>query len=232
MKRFWTRADAVRGPGGWGVTLDRRPVNTPGRAPLKLPGQALAHAVADEWNGVGDTIDPRAMPLTGLANAAIDRIAPNAEQFAAGLAAYAASDLVCYRATDPAALIDRQEEAWDPPLAWAQAQYDVRFQVTQGVMHVDQPPVTVIRLGAAVVAMDAFHLAALSPLVTTTGSLVLALWLVEGGADPQTVWSAAMVDEDWQEERWGKDNEAEQARAARRADFDAGVRFLQLIRSQ
>jgi chaperone required for assembly of F1-ATPase len=222
----------VRGPGGWGVTLDRRPVNTPGRVPLKLPGGALAHAVADEWNAVADTIDPRAMPLTGLANAAIDRIAPNSAQFAAGLAAYAASDLVCYRATDPAALIDRQEEAWDPPLAWAQARYDVRFQVTRGVMHVDQPPATVLRLGAAVAAMDAFHLAALSPLVTTTGSLVLALWLAEGGADADTVWSAATVDEDWQEERWGKDSLAEQARAARRADFDAGVRMLGLLASE
>ncbi|WP_448659723.1 ATP12 family chaperone protein [Sphingomonas sp. CJ99] len=229
MKRFWTRADAVRGPGGWGVTLDRRPVNTPGRAPLKLPNEALARAVADEWNASGDTIDPRAMPLTGLANAAIDRIAPNAEGFAAGLSAYVVSDLTCYRATDPAALIDRQEEAWDPALAWARAEYDVQFRVTQGVMHVDQPPATVIRMGAAVVGMDPFRLAGLSPVVTTTGSLVLALWLAKGGADADTVWAAATVDEAWQTERWGSDSLAEQALAARHADFDAGVRMLSLL---
>lgn len=228
MKRFWTEVtvgeDRV-------VALDGRPVRTPGRVPLALPTDALAEAVADEWRAVGETVDPRAMPLTGLANAAIDRIASDPAPFAAGLARYGESDLLCYRAAGPEPLLKRQAAAWDPPLDWARARYDVHLRVATGVMHVAQPPLATERLGEAVAARDAWTLAALSPVVTITGSLVLALALIEGAMTPDAAWAAATIDEDWQAELWGEDALAMQARAARRAEFDAGVRFLEAARA-
>lgn len=226
MKRFWTSV-AIDDDGG--ITLDGRPVRTPGRAPLLLPTPALAEAVADEWRAVADTIDPRAMPLTGMANAAIDRIAPDTAAFAAGLAKYAESDLLYYRADAPDLLAARQATAWDPLLDWARTRYDVHFETVAGVMHRAQPPATIERLGAAVAAQDAFTLAALSPIVTTTGSLVAALALLEGAADAGTVWTAAMVDELWSVEMWGEDPLATEDRAGRRIGYDAAVRMLGLL---
>jgi chaperone required for assembly of F1-ATPase len=225
MKRFWTLVTT----GDNEVHLDGRPVRTPGRAPLVLPTPALADAVADEWRAVQGEIDPRAMPLTGLANAAIDRIAPDKATFAAGLSRYADSDLLCYRADGPEPLVARQAALWDPLLDWAQTRYDVHFERATGVIHVAQPPATLARLGEAVAARDAFHLAGLSPLVTVTGSLVAALALAEGAFDAETVWTAAQVDEDWQAEQWGRDELAARTTAARRAEFDGGARFLGLL---
>ena len=226
MRRFWK--DVTVEPGN-GIALDGKPVRTPGRAPLALPTPQLAEAVAAEWRTVGETIDPRAMPLTGLANAAIDRIAADPAAFAAGLAAYGESDLLYYRAEDPPELVARQEAAWDPLLEWARGRYDVHFEPTTGVMHRAQPEATITRLGEAIAALDPFRLAALSPVVTISGSLVTALALVEDAATPEAVWQAAHVDEDWQAEQWGEDTLAVQAREARRAEFDAGVRFLGLL---
>ncbi|WP_404338377.1 ATP12 family chaperone protein [Sphingomonas sp. MMS12-HWE2-04] len=225
MKRFWkdvTVADRK-------IALDAKPVRTPGRAPLSLPTDALAEAVAEEWRAVGETLDPRAMPLTGLANAAIDRIAPDTAAFAEGLARYGESDLLYYRADEPALLAERQAAAWDPLLDWARTRYDVHFETVAGVMHRAQPEATVARLREAVAALDAFRLAALSPLVTVTGSLVAALALLEGATDADAAWRAAQLDEDWQTEQWGVDPLAAQATAAHRADFDAGARLLALL---
>lgn len=226
MKRFWKEVTVEPGNG---IALDGKPVRTPGRAPLEVPTPRLAEAIAEEWRSAGETIDPRAMPLTGLANAAIDRIAPDTAAFAAGLAAYGESDLLYYRAEGPPPLVERQRAAWDPLLAWARGRYDVHFETTAGVMHRAQPPATVARLHEAVAALDAFRLAGLSPLVTVSGSLVAALALLEGAADRETAWRAAQIDEDWQAEQWGEDELATRARDAHRADFDAGARFLSLL---
>ena len=226
MKRFWTDvaidADRV-------VTLDGKPVRTPGRRALVLPTDALAEAVADEWRAVGETINPRTMPLTGLANAAIDPIAADQASFAAGLARYAESDLLCYRADGPPLLVERQAAAWDPLLDWAAHRYDVRFEITSGVMHVAQPPQTIARLGAAMATFDTFALAGLSPLVTLTGSLVIALALIERHIDADAAWAAAGIDEDWSVEMWGEDWQAAQSREAKRRESDQGVRFLGLL---
>lgn len=223
MKRFWQAvtidADGV-------VLLDSRPVRTPARTPLALPTAALAAAVAAEWRAVEDRVDPRAMRLTGLANAAIDRIAPDPAAFAAGLARYGESDLLCYRAQGPEPLVERQHAAWDPLLDWARARYDVAFETVAGVMPRAQPPPTIARLGAAVAALSPFRLAGLSPVVTTTGSLIVALAVLEGAVAADAAWAAAGVDEDWQAELWGSDALAAAARADAHADFDAGVRFV------
>lgn len=229
MKRFWKDAAAIPVAGGHDIHLDGKPVRTPGRVPLTLPSPALAEAVADEWRQVGETIDPRAMPLTGLSNAAIDRIAPDPAAFAAGLAKYGESDLLCYRADHPLKLQLRQQAAWDPLLDWARTRYGIDPVTTTGVMHRAQSPETVTKLADAVAALSPFQLAALSPLVTVTGSLISALALVEGAATPEDIWAAANLDEDWQAEHWGEDDLARKARAARRADFDAGARFLSLL---
>lgn len=223
MKRFWT---AVAVTPERGVTLDDRPVRTPGRVPLILPTPTLAEAVAQEWRDAGETVDPRAMPLTGLANAAIDRVAPDPASFAAGLARYGESDLLCYRAEGPADLVARQEAAWDPVLAWARRRYDVHVETTAGIIHRAQPPATLARLGEAVTALDPFVLAALSPIVSLTGSLLLALAIVEQAITPDAAWRAAHVDEDYQAEFWGEDALATERHAHRRAEFDAAIRFL------
>ncbi|RYD89970.1 MAG: ATPase [Sphingomonadales bacterium] len=225
MKRFWKEVTLENGS----IALDGKPVRTPGRAPLTLPTAALAEAVADEWRAVESDIDPRAMPLTGLANAAIDRIAPDTAAFAAGLAAYGESDLLYYRAELPEPLVERQRAAWDPLLDWARSRYDVHFETATGVMHKAQPPATITRLADAVAALDAFRLAGLSPVVTVSGSLVAALALVEGAADADTAWKATRIDEDWQEEMWGEDDLATKTRDSHHADFMAGARFLSLL---
>jgi chaperone required for assembly of F1-ATPase len=226
VKRFYK--DARVGEGSR-ILLDDRPVQTPGRVPLVLPNASLAEDVAEEWNAQGETIDPRAMRLTGLANAAIDRIAPDPAAFARGLAAYGESDLLCYRAEGPAPLVARQAALWDPLLAWARARYDVAFEIVTGIIHAKQPPETVERLAAAVAARDPFALAGLSPLVTISGSLIVALALAEGAIGLDAAWAAAALDEQWQAENWGEDAEAAAALAARRADFAAAARFLSLL---
>lgn len=226
VKRFYERATVGEGRL---ILLDGRPVKTPGRAELAPPTAALAEAIAAEWNGQGERIEPRSMPLTGLVNAAIDRIAPDPDAFARGLAAYGESDLLCYRAEGPPSLVARQAAHWDPLLAWARRRYDLDFVVTGGVIHRAQPQATIDRLRHEVLARDAFALAGLSPLVTVSGSLVVALALAEGGADLESAWAAASLDEQWQLDQWGEDKEAVAALAARRADFEAGSRLLSLL---
>lgn len=226
MKRFYKQA--TLGPGRR-ILLDGRPVKTPGRNDLAPPTASLAEAIADEWNAQGESIDPRAMPLTGLANAAIDRVAPDPAAFASGLAAYGESDLLYYRAEGPAALAARQAELWDPILAWAQQRYDAVFELATGVIHMAQPPETVERLRAAVAARDPFALAGLSPLVTVSGSLLIALAVAEGAIGLEEAWAAGTLDERWQAEQWGEDAEATAALAGRRRDFAAAARFLALL---
>jgi chaperone required for assembly of F1-ATPase len=229
MKRFYQTAATVPVDGGHGVRLDGRPVRTPGGAPLVVPNAALAQAIAEEWNRQGDRIDPRSMALTGLANAAIDRIAPNTAAFAAELARFGESDLLCYRADAPSTLVERQSERWDPPLAWARRRFDVDFELVEGVMHRPQPDSTIARLRKAVEAQGPFELAGFSPLVTISGSLVLALALAENAIDPGSAWDAATLDEQWQIEQWGEDAEALRALESRRAEFDAANRLLKML---
>ena len=226
MKRFWIN---VTLDDGRAVSLDGKPVRTPGRVPLALPTEALAEAVAGEWRAVEGEIDPRAMPLTGLANAAIDRVGADPALFARGLAVYAESDLLCYRADAPDDLVARQQAAWNPLLDWARARYDVHLETATGILHRAQPAATLTRLGEAIATRDAFALAALSPIVTIGGSLIAALALAENAATPEQVWDAITLDEDYQAERWGRDPLAAAGIEARRRDFDAGVRMLELL---
>jgi chaperone required for assembly of F1-ATPase len=229
VKRFWTEVSVGREGEGWSIELDGRPVRTPARAPLVVPNEALAEAIAGEWREVGQEIDPRSMPLAGLANAAIDRVAADKDAFAAGLARYAEADLACYRADNPKALVERQTQSWDALLGWARRRFDVDFVTTSGVTHVPQPPATVERLAHAVAALDAFQLAGLSPLLTIGGSLVAALAVLERAMTADEAWDAVSLDERWQLKQWGSDAEAEAALDNRRRDFMAAARFLELL---
>lgn len=231
MKRFWTLAEAVEADGGFAIALDGRRVRTPARAELIIPARRLADAIAGEWEECGSEFAPEAMPLTGLANGAIDRIAPDRERYAAGLAAYGETDLLCYRAEGPAALVRWQAESWDALIHWARRRYDVDFNCQAGIMHVPQPQETVRKLAHAVAALDPFELAGLSPLITIGGSLVAALAVLDEMVPAETAWDAVSLDDRWQLEQWGDDPEARAALDARREDFLAAAHFLELLRS-
>ncbi|WP_028969033.1 ATP12 family chaperone protein [Sphingomonas sp. URHD0057] len=229
MKRFWKEVSVEPDGEGWGVRLDGRPLRTPARAPLVVPGRTLAQAITDEWDASGEKVDPRTMPLTGLANAAIDRVAPDRQKFADRLARYAEADLACYRADNPTELVVRQAENWDALLSWGRRRFDVDFATTTGVTHVQQPQATIERLGHEVAALDPFQLAGLSPLVTIGGSLVAALAVLEKAVTPEAAWDAVSLDDRWQLERWGSDAEAQAALDNRRRDFLGATRFLDLL---
>jgi chaperone required for assembly of F1-ATPase len=213
----------------YGVALDGRPLRTPARAALAVPTRALAEAIAAEWNAQGEEIQPRTMPLTGLSNAAIDRVAPDLIPFADGLSVFAENELLAYRAEHPPVLVAHQAAHWDPWLAWARARYDVDFTLVAGIIHLAQPPATLARLGAAYRGFDAFHLAALNPVVTISGSAVIGLAVAQGAMDADEAWTIGHLDELWQAEQWGKDPLAEAGHKERRDDLAAAVAMLRLI---
>ncbi len=229
MKRFWTEVAVVPEDAGWGIALDGRPVRTPQRAPLGVASAALADAIAGEWRDVADRIDPAAMPMTGLANAAIDLAAPDIAAFAAPVAAYAQSDLFCYRDARDAALQAEQAAAWNPLLAWAETRYGIEFALTQGVLPIDQPAATVAALQDAVRTLDMWRITALTPLVTIGGSLVAGLALLDRAFDAEALWQAVSLDDLYQERRWGADSEAQKARAGNKRAWDNAARFLSLL---
>jgi chaperone required for assembly of F1-ATPase len=226
VKRFYK---AVKVGDDLSISLDGRAVKTPGRAPLVLPTAALAHSVAAEWDAQGDEIDPRSMPLTGLSNAAIDKVASDRATFVRDVAGYGETDLLCYRATSPDPLIERQLAIWDPLLDWARNRYGVAFVTVSGVMHQPQPSATIVQLAEAVDGFEHFRLVALQQLVTISGSLVIGLALAEGHIDARAAFDAAHLDELWQAELWGEDWMATDMRDARRKDFEAAARFLGLL---
>jgi chaperone required for assembly of F1-ATPase len=221
-KRFYARAEMREEAGGHFLRLDGKQAMTPERRPLRVPTTALAAAIAAEWREQGERIDPFTMPVTRLANSAIDGIAPRLEEVRRDILAYAGSDLLCYRAGEPNGLVERQRAAWDPILAWAKLRFSVRFALAEGVVHVAQPEETLSALAQAVACFDdPFRLAGLSVATSLTGSLILTLALAEAAIDLDGAWAAAHVDEDWNISRWGADVEATERRAARFADFRA-----------
>lgn len=229
MKRFYKAAGAEKLDGGWQVTLDGRPVKTPARAALIVPSAALADAIVAEWNAQNDRVDPRAMPMTGLSNAAIDHVGGGRRAFVDSLAAYGESDLVCYRAPSPSDLAARQSAAWDPVLTWAEDELGAALQVTTAISHVAQDAAALQRLRTALDAMGDFEIAAMQPLVTIAGSLVIALALARGRIDADAAFAASHLDEQYQFEKWGADAEALATREARQAAFNAAAGFLKLL---
>jgi chaperone required for assembly of F1-ATPase len=229
MRRFWSDVSVESAGDGFIIRLDGRVVMTPLKADLVLPGAALAKTVADEWAGVGEKIDPAAMPMTGSANAAIDRVGAERATFVDAIAGYGETDCFCYRAQDQEALFDRQIVVWDPWLDWAAARYGVRFIKVTGIMHQPQPPETVAKLTAQIATLSDFQLAAMAKLTHLAGSLVAVLALLEQSGQPQVLWNALCLDEDWQAEQWGADDFAIKHRRDREREFLDAARFLAMV---
>ena len=229
-RRFWQNASVEPCDGGFTVRLDARPVRTPAKAALVVPSLTMASAIAAEWQAQQGTIKPETMPVTRSANAALDKIAPQFAEVAGLIAAYGASDLLCYRATGPAGLVARQAAAWDPMLAWVAEALVAPLAVTTGVTPITQPAASLARLTAKVHACTPVELAALHDLVMISGSLVLGLAVTHGHADARTIWQLSRIDEDWQIEQWGQDDEAGESAALRRAALIHAERFHHLCR--
>lgn len=218
-KRFWQNAEVAQSGTGYAVTLDGRAVKTPAKTALVVPTEALAREIAAEWAAQQDRVDPTSMPFTRMANSALDKVAPQHGAVADMLAAYGDSDLLCYRADSPQGLIERQQEGWDPLLDWAASDLSARLMPVVGVMHAPQDPLALARLSEAVHGQSAFALAAFHDLVSMSGSLVLALAVIRGACAPDAAWSLSRIDETWQEEQWGVDEDAEIIAQKKRGEF-------------
>ncbi|WP_425991229.1 ATP12 family chaperone protein [Afipia sp. DC4300-2b1] len=227
-KRFYTSAGVAEGPEGFTVTLDGKPIRTPGRNPLAAPTRELAEAMAAEWDAQADNIDPMSMPLTRLANSVIDGVVKDVQAVADDAAKYFETDLLFYRAGFPDALIARQAEHWDPVLRWAADDLGAHFILAEGVIHVTQPETAVAAARSALPA-DAWPVGAFHVATTLTGSALLALALKHGVLDAAQVWAAAHVDEDWNREKWGADEEVDARRASKFRDFEAAAKVLRTL---
>ncbi len=228
-KRFY-KAAAVAGDdtAGYGIELDNRTVKTPAGRKLKVSSRALAEAICEEWNAQGDTIVPASLSLTKLANSAIDGVMGNEARVAADILSYAATDLLCYRASHPEGLASLQAKLWDPILAWVGANYGAPFLISKGINHIAQPAASLEAIRRALLSFDAFKLAALHVMTSLTGSCLIALAHVAGHLDTAAAWTAAHADEDWQVSQWGQDFEAAERRKRRLQEFVNASKFFKL----
>lgn len=227
-KRFYSAVSIADGAGAaHAIELDGKPVRTPARNALAAPSAPLAQAIAEEWRAQNELIDPALMPLTRLANTIIDAVVDARDDVAADIRKYLGSDLLCYRADQPAGLVTRQSAHWDPPLAWARDALGARFVLTTGIIHVTQP-VAAIDAAARTIPNDPWRLGAISVVTTLTGSALLALALAAGAISSDAAWAAAHVDEDWNAEFWGHDELALKRRAFRAAEMQAATTVLML----
>ncbi len=230
MKRFYREVTVVPDGDGWRVLLDGRGIRTPGGSAQIVPTRALAEAMAAEWAGQGAEIDAAAFIFRDLADYAIDVTGPSRAQVIVELLPYAETDTLCYRAEPEEALHRRQWEVWEPQLVAAETRLGVRFERVSGIMHRTQPAATLAVIRAELEAADPFTLAALRTLGSLAASLVIALEAIEPGADVAALWASAELEEQWQADLWGREEEAEERRGRRLAAFEASVRFAALAR--
>ncbi|MFT4012049.1 MAG: ATP12 family protein [Paracoccus sp. (in: a-proteobacteria)] len=229
-RRFWKAAETLQAEGGWEVMLDARPLRTPGKRPLLLPTADLALAIAREWDAQPDVIDPNTMPLTRAANSAVERVGPQLDAVADMLAEYGATDLLSYRAEAPEALVSAQAEGWDPLIDWAATELRAPLRITHGVLPVPQDGAVLLKLRAELSNLDKFGLTALHDLVTLPGSLILGLAVIRGRITAEQSHALSRIDENFQSDRWGCDEEAEAAAAARLEAMRQSWRFWSLSR--
>ncbi|PYG30340.1 ATP12 family chaperone protein [Pelagimonas varians] len=227
-KRFWKAADVVEVSGGFAVTLDGRNVKTPAKTALVVPTRELAQAIAEEWQAQEDKVDPATMPFTRMSNSALDKVATQFAEVAEMLAAYGDADLLCYRAESPATLVERQNERWNPFLDWATQNLGVRLETRSGLMHAAQDPAALAVLTTKVHQLTPFQLAAFHDLVSLTGSLILGFAATYPEFDIETLWDLSRLDENWQEEQWGPDDEATALANRKKGDLVFAARFYQL----
>ena len=215
--------------GGHTVTLDGKPLRTPARAPFVVPTDSLGQAIAGEWRAQQEHIRPESMPMTRLANSAIDKIPVQFDETVEALSAYAETDMTCFRADGPERLVARQSALWDPPLTWLRQNHGIALIQTVGVIAVDQPERAIGAFRDWLAAQTPFGLMALHDLIGMSGSIVLARALTENALSAEAAWEAAILDEMWNIELWGEDEEAAETRNAKRAEFAAAYRFWELL---
>lgn len=229
-RRFWKQATVRPVDGGFEVTLDDKPLRTPGKLPLVLPTAALAQEVAAEWDAQAEVIAPLTMPLTRAANSAIEKVALQFAAVAGMLAEYGGTDLLCYRATGPSDLVRLQAAEWDPLLDWAANDLGAPLKVTQGVVHVAQDDAALKQLHQHLLAVDTYGLTALHDLVTLPGSLVMGLAVIRGRLSADEAHRLSRLDETWQAAQWGEDEDARDAAEARRIAMQTAERLWTLSR--
>lgn len=227
-KRFWTSTSVVAVDGGFAVHLDARAVKTPSKKLLILPNAAMAQAIAVEWDAQQGLIRPDTMPMTRYANSALEKVAPQFDAVADHLATYGETDLLCYRATGPQALIDRQNAAWDAWLDWAAQDLNAPLIATAGVMYIAQHPASLTNLRAQINDMTHFHLSAFHDLVAISGSFILALAMARGRITAAQGFDLSRIDEDWQIEQWGQDDEASALAASKARALQDALTFFKL----
>jgi len=224
-KRFYAHAGVVEGADGFAITLDDKPIRTPSGRQVVVPVRAIADAIVAEWQAQKEFIDPLTMPMTRFANSVVDAVVERVEAVTSDIAKYFQSDLLFYRAGHPAALVAREAAHWDPLLFWAADTLGAHFIIAEGIVNVRQPD-SAIAAARAALPTDPWSVAALHVVTTLTGSALLALALERGVLDQDRVWAAAHVDEDWNIEKWGADEEVAARRAARLVDFRAAATIL------
>jgi chaperone required for assembly of F1-ATPase len=224
VKRFYRKAEFVQRAGGSGITLDGKPIKTPGKRDLVVPNEALAAAIAEEWNAQQGEVRAVTMALTRLAATTVDRVATKRDDIIRQTANYAATDLVCYRAAHP-------QTVWQPLIDWAVLRYDAPLSVTTGVIPTNQSATSLRAFAAAVAEQDDFALTALHVATAACGSLVIGLALIEGHLDAEAAFAVSQLDESFQIEVWGEDAEEAERRRALSADIQAAGRFLSLLRA-
>jgi chaperone required for assembly of F1-ATPase len=227
-KRFWSSVTVTETEGGFGIALDDKPVNTPSKTRLIVPSRGLADLIAAEWDAQQGKVDPRTMPATRAANSALDKVRPQIADVADLIAAYGESDYLCYRATSPAALIERQAMLLDPVLDWAANALSARLITGPGVVPIAQEPEAIAELRRKVHQFDHFQLTGFHDLVSLSGSLVLGFAVALRAQTAEQVWDLSRIDEDWQAEQWGADDEAQAHAALKRAAFLDAARFFWL----
>ncbi len=227
-KRFWKVVSVVPEGDGFAVELDERRVKTPAKVSLVLPTQEMANAVAAEWDAQTGVINPINMPFMRSANAAIDKVGHQHGEVADMLAGYGDSDLLCYRADNPEELVSRQAKAWDPALDWAHKALAARLAVYTGVIHQPQPTDELARLSARVHALSHFQLAAFHDLVSLSGSLILGFGAAMEWREAEEIWRLSQLDETWQQEQWGVDEDAQAMSEVKRQAFLHAKRFYDL----
>ena len=226
LKRFWREVSLEERRDGFHVLLDGKPIKSPGKRPLAVKREKLAQAVAEEWRGVGEEINPRLMPFTKSVNSALDQVSPQREAVIDMLSAYGETDLLCHRAETPPELVALQEEGWAPPLAWAAERFDAPLKVTAGILPVDQPEASLSALRAALAGESDIMLTGLHDLIALSGSLVLGLAVRHGALEPLKAWSLSRIDEQWQIAQWGEDEEASAREANQRAAFEHAAALI------
>lgn len=229
LKRFWAAVDVVEEKGGWAVTLDGRTPKTPAHARLVLPTGAAARLVADEWAAQGEFIDPATMPATRLASTAIDRVSRVREAVADEIAAFSGSDLLCYLAEHPTALVVEQVRDWTPWRDWAALELGVVLEPAEGICHRAQDPAAIARVRDLALRLDDFALTGLAMATPLLGSAVLALALQRGRLSGEAAFDLSRLDEAFQERQWGVDAEAAERTAARRAEAGLLERWFKAL---